>query len=194
MRTYKRGARFAPIASSSGPGPVVKPISWREAWSGATILIVVRIRKQLACDVSADVFWQALIVARIDLMNPSGVMASFLSARVLKIATLALSLVASVVVSVHAQAQQPPRPAAREAARPGATQDFLGWLRRFAPTPRGQSRAVPFPPLPRPRPAELTPTPVEPMSAPASLQPDQTQTSPEPAPAPDERNEGPLND
>jgi hypothetical protein len=78
-----------------------------------------------------------------------------------------------------------------------STQDFLGWLRQFAPTPRGQSRAVPFPLLPRPRPAELTATPMEPMSeklAPASVQSDQTQTPTEPAPAPDEPNEGPLNE
>ena len=33
--------------------------------------------------VSTGVPWQALIVARIDLINPSGVMASFLSTRVL---------------------------------------------------------------------------------------------------------------
>ena len=130
-------------------------------------------------------------------MNPSGVMASYLPTRVLKIATLSLSLVLSAAVAVHAQAQQPQRPASREAARTGTTQDFLGWLRQFAPTPRGQSRAVPCPPLPRPRPAELTATPMEPMSeklAPASVQSDQTQTPTEPAPAPDEPNEGPLNE
>jgi hypothetical protein len=137
-----------------------------------------------------------VLAQRSDLMNPSGVMASFLPTRVFKIATLSLSVVLSVAVAVHAQAQQMQRPASRE-ARPGTKQDFLGWLRQFAPTPRGQSRAVPFPPLPRPRPAELTATPMEPMSeklAPTSVQSDQTQTPTEPAPAPDEPNEGPLND
>ena len=85
-------------------------------------------------------------------------------------------------------------------ARSGANWNyagFSGWSRQFAPTPRGQSRAVPCPPLPRPRPAELTATPMEPMSeklAPASVQSDQTQTPTEPAPAPDEPNEGPLNE
>jgi hypothetical protein len=126
-------------------------------------------------------------------MNPSGVMAT----RVLKIATLSLSLVLSAAVAVHAQAQQPPPPASREAARPGTSQGFLGWLRQFAPSPRGQSRAVPFPPLPRPRPAELTSTPTEPMSeklAPASVQSDQMQTPTEPAPVPNEPDEGPLNE
>jgi hypothetical protein len=134
-------------------------------------------------------------------MNSSGVTASFLPTRVLKIAIFSLSLFSlslllSAAVSVHAQAQQPARPASREAARPGTTQDFLGWLRQFAPTPHRQSREVPFPPLPRPRPAELTST-SEPMSeklAPASVQSEQTQTPTEPAPAPDEPNEGPLND
>jgi hypothetical protein len=129
-------------------------------------------------------------------MNSSGLLASFLPTRVLKIATFSLSLLLSAAVSVHAQAQQPPRPASREAARP-TTQDFLGWLRQFAPTPRRQSREVPFPPLPRPRPAELTATPMEPMSeklAPASVQSDQTQAPTEPTRAPDEPNEGPLND
>jgi hypothetical protein len=149
-------------------------------------------QERIGVRVSAGVPWQALIVARIDLMNPSGVMASFLSTRVLKIATLSLSLVSSAVVSVHAQTQQPPRPAAREAARPAPTQGFLGWLRQFAPTPRNQSRGVPFPPLPRSRPAEPTSTPVEQMSEP--VQSDQTQTPAEPAPAPDEPTEGPLND
>jgi hypothetical protein len=127
-------------------------------------------------------------------MNPSGVRASLLPPRVMKITTFSLLLLLSAAVSVHAQAQQPERPGSREPARPGTTQDFLGWLRQFAPTPRGQSRAVPFPPLPRPRPAELTSKPMEPMSAPASLQSDQTQTPAEPATAPDEPNEGPLND
>jgi hypothetical protein len=145
----------------------------------------------------AIVPWQVLIiVARSDLMNPSGVK-SFWSMRALKIAALSLSLVLSAVGSVDAQAQQLPRPASREAARPGTSQGFLSWLRQLAPTPRGESCAVPFPPLPRPRPAELTSTPMEPMPeklAPASIQSDQMQTPTEPAPARDEPNEGPLND
>jgi class 3 adenylate cyclase len=62
-------------------------------------------------------------------MNPSGVMASFLPTRVLKIATFSLSLLLSAAVSVHAQTQQPARPGSREPARPGTTQDFLGWRR-----------------------------------------------------------------
>jgi hypothetical protein len=129
-------------------------------------------------------------------MNPSGLMASLLPPRILKITTFSLLLLLSAAVSVHAQAQQPSRPASREAARPGTTQNFLGWFRQFAPTPHGQSRAVPFPPLPRARPAELTSTPMEPKpeEPPASVQSDQTQTPTEPAPAPDEPNEGPLND
>ena len=128
-------------------------------------------------------------------MNPSGVVASLFLPRVMKITTFSLLLLLSAAASVHAQAQQPQRPTSREAARP--SQGFLGWLRRFAPSPRGQSHAVPFPPLPRPRPAELTSTPMEPMSeklAPASVQSDQTQTPTEPAPALDEPNRGPLND
>ena len=128
-------------------------------------------------------------------MNPSDVMASFLATRVFKIAALSLSLVLSATVAAHAPAQQPQRPASREAARP--KQDFLGWLRQFSPTPRGQSRAVPFPPLPRPRPAELTAAPMEPTPeklTPASVQSDQTQTPTEPAAAPEGPNEGPLND
>jgi hypothetical protein len=89
-------------------------------------------------------------------MNPSGVVASSFPPRVMKITTFSLLLLLSAAASVHAQAQQPQRPTSREAARPGTSQGFLGWLRQFAPSPRGQSRAVPFPPLPRPRPAELT--------------------------------------
>jgi hypothetical protein len=119
------------------------------------------------------------------------------AARVLKITTFSLSLLVSAAVSVHAQAQQPPRPASREAARPGTTQDFLGCLRQFAPTPRRQSRAVSLPPLPRPRPVELTSSPMEPKPeelAPASVQSGQPHTPTGPAPAPDESNEGPLND
>ena len=130
-------------------------------------------------------------------MNPSGVMASLLPLRVLKIATLSLSLLLSAAVSVHAQAQQPPRPASREAARPGSTQDFVGWLRQFAPTPRRQSRGVSLPPLPRPRPTELTSPPTQPISeelAPASVQSDQTQMPTDPAATPEGPNEGPLND
>jgi hypothetical protein len=130
-------------------------------------------------------------------MNPSGVVASLFRPRVMKITTFSLLLLLSAAASVHAQAQQPQRPTSREAARPATSQGFLGWLRQFAPSPRGQSRAVQFPPLPRPRPAELTSTPMEPMSeklAPASVQSDQTQTPTEPAPAPDEPNGGPLND
>jgi hypothetical protein len=130
-------------------------------------------------------------------MKPSGLMAALLPPRILKITTFSLLLLLSVGVSVHAQAQQPSRPASREAARPGTAQNFLGWLRQFAPTPRGQSRAVPFPPLPRPRPTELTAAPIEPMLenlAPAPVHSDQTHTPTEPAPAPDEPSEGPLND
>jgi hypothetical protein len=133
----------------------------------------------------------------VDRMNPSGVVASLFLPRVMKITTFSLLLLLSAAVSVHAQTQQPQRPPSREAARPGTSQGFLGWLHQLAPNPRGQSRAVPFPPLPRPRPAELTSTPMEPMSeklAPASVQSDQTQTPTEPAPAPDEPNDGPLND
>jgi hypothetical protein len=114
-----------------------------------------------------------------------------------KIATLSLSLVTPAAVSVHAQAQQPSRPASREAVRPGPTQNFFGWLRQLAPTARRQSPAVAFPPLPRPRPRALAATPMEPMSeklAPASVQSDQTLTPTEPVPAPDEPSEGPLND
>jgi hypothetical protein len=130
-------------------------------------------------------------------MNRSGVMASLLPLRVLKITALSLSLLLSADVSVHAQAQQTPRPASHEAARPGATQNFLGWLRQFAPAPRRQSRAVSLPPLPRPRPTELTSPPPQPISeelAPASVQSDQTQTPTDPAAAPDAPKEGPLND
>jgi hypothetical protein len=95
------------------------------------------------------------------------------------------------------QSMAPPPPASREAARPGTPQNFLGWLRPFAPTPRRQSRAAFLPSLPRPRPTELTSTPIETKPeelAPASVQSDQTQTPTEPAPAPDEPSEGPLND
>jgi len=131
------------------------------------------------------------------MMKPSWVIASWSPPRVLKIAPLSLSLILSVAVSAYAWAQQPQTPASREAARSGPTQNFLGWLRQFAPTPRSQLRAVPFPPLPRPRPADLTATPMEPMSeklAPVSVQSDQTQTPTEPAPVPAEPDEGPLNE
>ena len=130
-------------------------------------------------------------------MNPSGVMASLLPLRVLKIASLSLSLLLSAAVSVHAQAQQPSRPASRDAARPGSTQDFVGWLRQFAPTPRRQTRGVSLPPLPRPRPAELTSPPTQPISeelAPASVQSDQMQMPTDPAATPEGPKEGPLND
>src|SRR5436190_801665 len=109
---------------------------------------------------------------------------STLPPRVLKIATLSLPLLLSLTVPVPAQAQQPQRPASREAARPGTTQDFLGWLRQFAPTSRRQSRGVSLPPLPRPRPTELASQPTQPISedlAPASVQSDQTQTPTVPA-------------
>jgi hypothetical protein len=131
-------------------------------------------------------------------MSSSGVVASLFLLRVMKIATFSLLLLLlSAAASVHAQAQQPQQPTSREAARLGTSQGFLGWLRQFVPSRRGQSRTVPFPPLPRPRPAELPSTPMEPMSeklAPASVQSDQTQTPTEPASAPDEPNEGPVND
>ena len=130
-------------------------------------------------------------------MNPSRVMDSFLPPRVLKITALSLSLLLSTAVAAHAQAQQPPRPASREAAQPGTTQNFLGWLGQFASTPRRQSRSVSLPPLPRPRPAELASPSTRPVSeelSPASLQTDQTQMPTGPAAAPDSPSEGPLND
>ena len=81
-------------------------------------------------------------------MKPSWVIASWLPPRVLKIAALSLSLILSVAVSAYAQVQQPQRPASRDAARSGPTQNFLGWLRQFGPIPSRQSRAVSLPPLP----------------------------------------------
>jgi hypothetical protein len=117
--------------------------------------------------------------------------------RVMKTATFSLLLLLSAAASVHAQAQQPQWPTSREAARPGTSQGFLGWLHQFAPSPRRQSRAAPFPPLPRPRPAELTSPPLQPTTeelAPASVQSDQTQTPTDPAATPEGPNEGPLND
>jgi hypothetical protein len=116
--------------------------------------------------------------------------------RVLKISTFALVSLFLVVQAVQAQTPQPQRPTPRETPRPATGQNFLGWLRQFAPAQHRQSRAASVPPLPRPRPAELAPRSVEPSPvseepAPASGRPDQTPA--EVAPAPPEPN-GPLND
>jgi len=61
-------------------------------------------------------------------MKPSWVIASWSPPRVLKIAPLSLSLILSVAVSAYAQAQQPQRPASRDAARSGPTQNFIALL------------------------------------------------------------------
>ena len=128
-------------------------------------------------------------------LRACGFNATFPNGRAFTIATFSLPLLL-VIASARAQAPASSRPTPREATRPANSQDFLGWLRQFAPTQRRQSRAVSSPPLPRPRPAELTPTPIGPSPtseelAPASLEPTQTPTEVAP---PDEPNEGPLND